>query len=212
MRADRLLTVGTLARGLTHEINNPLTYVMTNVDFALREVLALPGLSDDARGELVDALTEAMAGAERVRNIATAPGADHGGDVVLGLAQADWGEVTRRREAGEAEYRAYKDALVGAVVGSMRADHPDWEIVRVEGSTPLTTWRFLGSPSGATYGHYHSVAQMGRYRIGSHTRLRGLLLAGQSVAFPGICGAMMSAYMTCGEVLGAERLIGELPA
>ncbi|MBA2664012.1 MAG: response regulator [Bradymonadaceae bacterium] len=34
MRMDRLVTMGTLAAGMGHEINNPLSYVHTNMDFA----------------------------------------------------------------------------------------------------------------------------------------------------------------------------------
>lgn len=35
MRLDRLVAMGTLAAGMGHEINNPLSFVMTNIDYAL---------------------------------------------------------------------------------------------------------------------------------------------------------------------------------
>lgn len=39
MQMDRMVTVGTLAAGVGHEINNPLTYVNTNVAFAIDELV-----------------------------------------------------------------------------------------------------------------------------------------------------------------------------
>ena len=94
MQMDRMIAVGTLAAGVGHEINNPLAYVVANLDFLARE---LPGLSVAVRGlesaltrpetstpgaasaalgdtprrlaEFQRAIDEAREGAERVRKI-----------------------------------------------------------------------------------------------------------------------------------------------
>jgi PAS domain S-box-containing protein len=63
--ADRMASVGTLAAGVAHEVNNPLAYVLSNLSAATETAATLPG----APGELLEALGEAKEGAERVRRI-----------------------------------------------------------------------------------------------------------------------------------------------
>jgi signal transduction histidine kinase len=70
--ASRLAAVGTLASSLVHEINNPLTWVTTNVGFALEELSKAtrfdPEVSERFE-ETVEALDDARAGAERISQI-----------------------------------------------------------------------------------------------------------------------------------------------
>jgi PAS domain S-box-containing protein len=66
VRVDRMASMGTLAAGVAHEINNPMAYVTTNITFALDELRTGDGGDP---GALRAALTEALEGAERVRRI-----------------------------------------------------------------------------------------------------------------------------------------------
>jgi two-component system cell cycle sensor histidine kinase/response regulator CckA len=65
MHADRMATIGVLAAGVAHEINNPLTYVAANVQLA-RDAAQSLGASGRP---IVDALGTAGEGVERVTSI-----------------------------------------------------------------------------------------------------------------------------------------------
>jgi PAS domain S-box-containing protein len=86
--SDRMASLGTLAAGIAHEINNPLAYVTGNLE-AVAELLASPGgprsEADRAeRAELASAIHDARDGADRVRKI------------VLGLRSFSRGEEEDR--------------------------------------------------------------------------------------------------------------------
>jgi len=69
-RQERLVTTGTLAAGVGHEVNNPLSYVIGNLDFGLEELRAIAGASSSSRfNELIEVLVDAREGAERIRTI-----------------------------------------------------------------------------------------------------------------------------------------------
>jgi PAS domain S-box-containing protein len=64
-RADRLASLGTLAAGVAHEINNPLTFMTLGVELCERR-LESSGLAPRERAELLGILADVRAGAERV--------------------------------------------------------------------------------------------------------------------------------------------------
>ncbi len=76
VQAGRMAAVGTLAAGVGHEINNPLAYIVSNLEFASTEAAALgrelpQGTSGAARRleDMERALREALHGTDRVRRI-----------------------------------------------------------------------------------------------------------------------------------------------
>ena len=74
---DRMATIGVLAAGLGHEINNPLAYILANLEFIGTEIDVLVGeLPQEARrrlepglADLSQALADTSQGAHRVRTI-----------------------------------------------------------------------------------------------------------------------------------------------
>jgi PAS domain S-box-containing protein len=65
--AERMASLGRLAAGVGHEVNNPLAYVMLNLELASDVVARLPQARE--RDELSRALDAARDGSERVRRI-----------------------------------------------------------------------------------------------------------------------------------------------
>jgi signal transduction histidine kinase len=68
---DRVITTGILAAGVAHEINNPLSFVCGNIQFALRLLDEGVAESDkpESIAELKEALTDALVGSRRVHNV-----------------------------------------------------------------------------------------------------------------------------------------------
>ena len=68
--ADRMMSIGALATGVAHEINNPLSYVLGNLSYLEESLPAWKsGDTSITTKEVIEAVQEAKAGAERVQRI-----------------------------------------------------------------------------------------------------------------------------------------------
>ena len=63
--AERMASMGTLAAGIAHELNNPLASVMANVELSIRALQRQPS----APSELLEQLNDAREASDRIRHI-----------------------------------------------------------------------------------------------------------------------------------------------
>jgi signal transduction histidine kinase/DNA-binding response OmpR family regulator len=152
--SDRLAALGTLAAGVAHEINNPLTYILIGVESVTKELRKLP--ADRPLGErggvLVGRLEGALEGARRVRRIVAdlkafsrADDDDRGPvdvrailDGVAALVDSqvryrgrlvkEYGEVPRVRAGGDRLNQVFLNLLINAAQALPEGRAPDNEI------------------------------------------------------------------------------------
>ncbi|HYP77673.1 MAG TPA: response regulator [Polyangiaceae bacterium] len=67
--ADRLSSIGMLAAGVAHEINNPLAYVLGNLEFVIGRLSAERALEAGEQAEVLEALGQAREGSRRISHI-----------------------------------------------------------------------------------------------------------------------------------------------
>jgi two-component system, cell cycle sensor histidine kinase and response regulator CckA len=152
MLADRLSSLGRLASGVAHEINNPLAYVMLNLELLGARLRGLHGADPGVLAQMVRGVDDARDGAERMRRIVRALGNFGRGDEdgvgavdvhgvldsaveIAAMQLRHRARLTRRYEAtGPARANAFRlgqvflNLLVNAA-DALRDGAPDNEIV-----------------------------------------------------------------------------------
>jgi PAS domain S-box-containing protein len=88
--SDRMASLGTLAAGVAHEVNNPLSSVLSNLRFIAGELAGSETTSRETLSELRAVADDAIGGAERVRKIVLDLNA-------FARQSEDWGPVDLHR-------------------------------------------------------------------------------------------------------------------
>ncbi|MBK8171213.1 MAG: response regulator [Sandaracinaceae bacterium] len=132
LQADRMVSLGTLAAGVAHEINNPLAYVIANLQHLVENLPKVGGDPDTPRlvQEMHALAVEAKEGAERmrviVRDLGTFSRATDESRQSLDIARVldscvniAWNEIRHRgtlvREYGETPVVGASEARLGQV-------------------------------------------------------------------------------------------------
>ncbi len=142
-------------------------------------------------------------------------GADQGGSEaikgLIGIVPTAYSEVASWKFAGKqrtTEYRNWKKDLGTQLLQVLSQNCPQLPPLELlDLATPLTLRDYSLAPEGAIYGVGRNLGQYNPHPV---TKLPGLFLAGQAVTGPGLLGALVSSYLTCGSILGHELLRGEL--
>lgn len=110
--ADRMASVGTLAAGVAHEINNPLSFVLSNLDFLSEH------LDTNSNADVREAMSDVLDGARRVRAIVQDLKVFARADDQDDMKSMDVADVVRRAErlvANEMRHRCQLELDLGEV-------------------------------------------------------------------------------------------------
>jgi all-trans-retinol 13,14-reductase len=77
-------------------------------------------------------------------------------------------------------------------------------------STPLTYRDFTATAEGAAYGYAHSINDPLYNIVAAKTKVPNLLLTGQNINTHGMLGVIISALLTCSELIGKAKLIEQI--
>jgi all-trans-retinol 13,14-reductase len=107
------------------------------------------------------------------------------------------------------DYDRFKEEMAHRLRAYIEAVIPELKrnITFAECATPFTLMKWMNTPTGSLYGVKHKRGQMNPMSL---TKIKNLYLAGQAVINPGIMGAMISAFLACGYIVGHETLRKEL--
>lgn len=128
---------------------------------------------------------------------------------------AEW--ATTHNTVASASYRGnryeqFKQRKTEAMLVKLEKKFPALRqhISAIYASTPLTYRDYIGSETGGMYGFVKDANQPLKNNLPSRTKVKNLLLTGQSVNMHGVLGVTICAVATCSEILGRDYLLQKI--
>jgi len=119
--------------------------------------------------------------------------------------------VTEKDERG-CEYENFKAEKTEILLNELEKKFPDIRkcIQSTYVATPLTYRDYIGSSTGCMYGFAKDADFPLKNYLPPRTKIKNLLLTGQSISMHGILGVTIGAVLTCSELIGRKKLIDKI--
>ena len=121
--------------------------------------------------------------------------------------------VAAENDRGES-YERFKQQKTEKMLSELEKKFPGIRdhILATYASTPLTYRDYIGNATGSMYGFVKDANQPLKNNLPPRTKIKNLLLTGQSINMHGILGVTICAVLTCSELLGREYLLQKINA
>lgn len=124
---------------------------------------------------------------------------------------AQWADTENtvgfKEERGK-EYADFKTKKAEILLNEVYKRFPEikGKVLSYDCSTPLTYRDYLYTPEGAIYGYAKDFNHPFQAYLSAQSKVSNLYFTGQNVNLHGALGVTVSAFMTCGEILGKKYL------
>ncbi|MCS6981879.1 MAG: NAD(P)/FAD-dependent oxidoreductase [Flavobacteriales bacterium] len=122
--------------------------------------------------------------------------------------------LPRRRESRGPDYENLKNAWARRALENLPDELkiPEDSIADITVATPLTWRDYIGSPTGSMYGILKDYRNPWRSQFLPALGTKGLFFTGQNLNLHGVTGTVLSALVTCGEIVGLDYLLNKIHA
>ncbi len=138
------------------------------------------------------------------------------GTAIIVSGYMKWDEVRRWEnttvEQRGDDYREFKLRKAEQMLSALEAEFPGIrsKIKSFYTSTPLTYRDYTGTFRGSMYGLLKDYSNPLKTMLMPRTRIPNLFLTGQNINIHGVVGVTIGSVITCGELIGIEKLLGRI--